>query len=259
MKKLTYLLMLLLISLFLLLGACGDDDEDDGLTGIPEITPENYDWEIYFMDFSDMGAKVNEYVIWADWLGDSAAITEEDMFTIKIDENLYEFWGGNYEGEWSYHTMAELEPGIEYAVEFFKNGTLLANTNLRMAYSAAVDFPSTFDPTESAYISWEMDGDNQYQVAILESYNDDNWDDESYEEKVLSPSAREYTYPANTVENYGPATEYFMDLLQFNFKKSDRFAFSSSNMVSMYYDGESPARLEAPELRNKIKRVLSKY
>lgn len=257
MKKVIYLLMLILISLSLLITACSDDD-NDGLTGIPEITPENYDWSILFLDFSDLFAKNKEYVIWADWLGDSAAITENDIFTLQIDDDLYEMVGDNDEGEWSYQVFAELEPGTEYRVEFFKNGNSLTNINLRMPYEAMVTFPETFNPAQSANMSWEMDDNNQYQVAFLDSYSYD-WDEESHEEIDLSPSAREYTFPANTVANFGPGTEYQMGLIQFNFKNSGRYAFGSSYVAYQYYNSENPAILEASELRNKINKVLSNY
>jgi hypothetical protein len=255
MNKLTFMFLLVLISALLLLSACGDDD-NDGITGIPNITPDSYDWDIYFMDFSEFDEKSTEYVIWADWLGDAAAISESDMFTIKIGANTYDFGGENYYGEWSFHTMADLEPGTQYSMEFFKNGNSLASATLRMPYPANTTFPTSFDPTQSASMSWDMAGNNQYQIAGLSSW-DYETDEEDDFEKSLSPSAREYTFAANTVQGFGMDTEYYMMLVQANFSKSGRYAFSSTAVSATGYGEEYSAQLEPSEMHKLVKRVHS--
>lgn len=255
MKKLTIMLLLVLVSVFLLVGGCGkdnDDDGDNGISGIPDITPANYDWYVYFLDYSTFDFRSNEYLIWAEWLGNSSAITEEDVFTLDINGETHGFQGGYYFGEWSFNAMAELEPGTQYNLVFKKNGNTVASQTMRMPYQAEVSFPATFDPTKTASMTWEMAGNNKYQVVSLysESYDDDDdWD------KSIAVSARSFTFPANAVESYGPDTEYGMMLAQMNFEKTGRIAFSSISFASEEYGSGAHTKLDVSKLRKIAKNI----
>jgi hypothetical protein len=255
MKKLTIILLLVLVSAFLLFSGCkkDKDDDDGGITGIPDITPSNYDWDIYFMDYSSDG-RASEYMIWADWLGENSAISEEDTFTISLNGETHEFWGGNYGGEWSFYAMAELEPGTEYSMVFKKNDDTVASKSMRMPYQPDATFPSVFDPASSATMSWEMAGNNNFQVVSLssEGEGDDDYDDW---EKAIDVSARTFTFPANAVESYGPDTQYSMSLAQMNFEKSNRVAFSGFSYAANVYGEGTPAKLEASELHQIAKNL----
>lgn len=258
MKKLTILLLLVLVSAFLLFSGCGkdkdDDDGDGGISGIPDITPANYDWDIYFMEYSEIEFKSLEYMVMADWLGESSAISESDVFTLDINGESHEFMSHFMFDEWYISAMVELEPGAEYAMVFKKNGNTVASQTLKIPYNAAVSFPDSFDPTNAATMNWNMAGNNKYQVVSLSSTGE-GFDDDDDWEKVIDVSARTFTFPANAVEDFGPDTEYDMILAQMNFEKSGRVAFSSfSFAVEMYGEGEW-TKLEPSKLRKIAKNI----
>ncbi|MCB5252708.1 MAG: hypothetical protein RBR69_05620 [Candidatus Cloacimonadaceae bacterium] len=260
MKKLTIMLLLVMVSAFLLFSGCGKDDDDDngdgGISGLPDITPANYDWDIYFLDYAAVDFRADEYMIWADWLGNSSAISEDDVFTLDINGETQEFWGGNYFGEWSFSTMANLEQGTQYDIVFKKNGNTVASKTLRMPYRANVNFPASFDPTQTASMDWEMAGNNKYQIVSLYSESEMEDEDDDWE-KSIPNSARSFTFPENAVEGFGPETGYDMMLSQANFEKSGRIAFSSISFAAEFYGYGEPAKLDASELRNIAKNIKS--
>ncbi len=260
MKKLQLVLILLLAAMMLMVSACGDDDDDNGsgISGIPDITPENYDWDIYFIGYSHFDEKSMEYQVWADWLGEPEAISQNDMFTIKINGETHEFYSESWGGYWSIYTTVELEPGTEYSVTFYKNGNSVASTNLKLVYQPTVNFPSTYNPTEATEINWTMSGNNQYQGMSLMSFSAD-YDEEDDWEKTLSPSDRDVTIPANAVSSFGPETEYDITLVQLNFKKDKRVAFSSIAAIYAFYGDSYALEDKLEDARKLAKSYRNQY
>lgn len=240
MKKLTILLLLVLVSALLLFTGCAKDDDDDPITGIPDITPANYDWDITLMgtDF-----KSAEYMIWADWLGNSSAITADDEFTILIDGYAHDFMGGFDEGDWSFFMITDFNPGTQYNLVFKKNGTEVAEKTFRIPYEANVTFPSTFDPTKTAKMTWQLAGDNDYQVVSLFSGDDDEYS------KNIPASDRTYTFPKDAVPSSGTNAEYGMMLAEISFEKAGRVAFSSFSFSMQEYGQGIAGKFEASNLR----------
>ena len=237
MKKLSILLLPVLVSAFLLFSGCGKNknDGDGGITGIPNITSADYDWNILFLDYTMHDDKTSEYQIRADWLGDSSAITEDDTFTIDINGVSLEFLSEYDSGSWSIQTMANLEPGTQYDLVFKKNSSTVASEALRMPYQASVNFPVSFDPNESTTMNWQMEENNKYQLVRLLSesdYGGDDW------EEAISVSDRSFSFPVNAIGSYGFNTEYSMMLVQMNFEKSSRVAFSSISISSKDYKND---------------------
>lgn len=249
MKKLTILLLLVMVSAILLFTGCAKDDDDNGLTGIPDITPTNYDWDITLMstDF-----KSTEYIVYADWLGSSSAITDTDVFTLDIDGQSHELMGGYDDGDWSFFSTAELNSGTLYNLVFKKNGSQVAAKNFRIPYQPTVTFPNTFDPTKTAKVTWQLQADNKYQAIVLFSEGDN--DDDEYS-KDISASARTFTFPANSVESYGPNTGYGMMLAEANFEKVGRVAFSSISYELQEYGNVITGKFEVSNLRKIAKNI----
>lgn len=248
MKKLHILLLLFLVSAFLLFSGCGKDKDDDrgGISGIPDISSTNYDWDIVIVDFSAFDGETSGYRIWADWLGESSAISEDDAFTLDINGVSHELWGSLLLGSWSFNTIAEMEPGTSYNLVFRKNGSKVASKAVRTPYRASVSFPTSFDPSQSATMNWQMSADNKIQhVEIYSDFGDDNEDDWG---EAISASARSYTFPANRIAGSGPDAQYGMILGEMNFEKTGRVAFSSMFLNSKIYGEGAPAKPGASEM-----------
>lgn len=225
MKKYAILFSTLLLTAMLVLSGCGSKDkDDDSITGIPDIDSDTFDWAIYVVDMTD-DMREDVYFVNCDWLGNQNAITQDDEFTIKFNDGIaipIEAW--NWGGDWTLSCSADLNPGSSYNVKLFKNGSQQASGNIKTPYRAFATFPSSYNPSATAEINWTLSNNNQYQIIAVSSYGE-GFDEDDDEQIDLSPSARNYTVPANIVQNYGVDTEYNLQLLQYNFTKNGRAAF----------------------------------
>ena len=251
MKKLSLIPLLILISAFLLFSGCGKDD-NDAITGIPEVTPEDYDWNINILD-STFFHSDSEFLVLAHWLHENSAITADDVFTIDVDGETHELEGSLFLGHWSFAAWVEMTPDAQYDLIFKKNGNTVAAKSLRLPHRADVTFPANFDPNEAASLNWQMAGDNEYQIASLTANHFETEEDERYE--AISTSARSFTFPANAVENFGPGTEYYLRLMQMNFEKSGRVAFIGVSWGSWNYGSKLPDKFEISKLYKIVKKL----
>jgi len=227
--------MLIVLLAMLALSACGDDDNDNGLTEIPDINPENFDWDIYILDIAG-DDREDYYYVTCDWLGNEDAITEQDQFSIQFNDAepiILSGWG--WFGEWSFSAEAFLSPGTNYNVKLLKNSVQVTSGNIKTAYRAYGNFPSYYNPTTTAELSWTLSDNNQYQVAGVSSYSEDYEDyDDAMED--LDPSDRTYTIPANAVQHFGDYTEYELLIMEMNFTQNGRTAFMAVQGSSNYYE-----------------------
>jgi len=226
MKAIWKLSLLALLVLALSFTACGkdDDDDDNNLTGPEDITPANTDWEIIFIHAPNT-AKLENYSVMVDWLGDPAALSESDTFYMKLDGEQYPLSSYYMFGFMMIFGDVQLNPGHSYNFEFYKNNVKVCDTNIRMPYPATATFPQNYSPSLSANISWSLSDNNQYQYAGVSAY----LDDENYQDAIepVSASARSYTVPANAVSGYGPSTEYELLVSQLNFARDGRTAITA--------------------------------
>ena len=232
------MILLGLLVALLLLSACGD--EDNNLTSIPDITNQGFDWDITVVDLADANTKETSYWVHCEWLGAESSIVATDVFSIKFDNQSYNLAGGLYFGIWSFSTEAMLNSGTTYAVEFYKNGTKIANSALKIPHRANANFPTTFDPALPASLTWSLDQSNPFQAISVYGYNPDT-DDSSDAEMFISSSARSYTIPAQTIESFGANGEYDITLMQADFHKVGRYAFTSISGTMMQY-GVTPTK-----------------
>ena len=240
----------------LLISACGgsDDNGDNGdITEIPDINPDNFDWDLYILDMTGM-FREDFYWINADWLGSSTAISETDVISIQFDnatpvtlQQTGSFGDPSCSGE------AQLNPGQSYSVKLLKNGTQQAAVTLRMPYRCYATFPAYFNPSSATALNWTLEHNNQFQVAGVSSY------DEEYEESdefvdFVDPSARSLSIPANSVGNYGEETTYEMLVMQYSFAKQGRNAFSAAQGSTRTYPDE-PVKNQQTRLLNFMQKV----
>lgn len=231
--------MVLLASLALFLGACGGEDGDT-LTGLPDITPLKYDWQIIIMD-GDSSMGKSTYGINCYWLGQPSAITDDDVFSIKFDGESYTLENFNLGIMRAIYGSANLNPGTLYNISFYKNNQLVGGGSIRTPYRAQGSFPTNYRPQESAALSWTLSEDNQYQSVTLSSESEGMEEDDDFA-KDLEPSLRSFTFPVNAVQDFGPNTSYTMSVLQYSFLKSGRTAFLAAHTNAQHYGEEHPAK-----------------
>ncbi|MCB5268056.1 MAG: hypothetical protein LHW46_08125 [Candidatus Cloacimonetes bacterium] len=255
MKKFSYLLVVILIALLFSLSACGGDDDNDGdLTEIPEITPDNFDWDVYIVDVASSKPEVNYYVS-VDWLGNPAALIAGDQISIKFgDQEAIILQNMGFGGYWFYAGMAQLNPGTSYNIKLFKNDDQQASVNIKTPYRAYASFPSFYNPSTSAEITWSLEHDNQFQVAGVSSYDADY--EESDDDLVwLDPSERSHTIPANAVQNYGEDTEYEMLVLQYSFAQNNRSAFMIAQGQGRTYPDDPVKTADFEQTINQLRKL----
>ena len=227
MKAIWRYALLAMLILALSLVACGkkdDDDDNNDLTGPGDITPANTDWEITFIH-NPNAQKLETYYVMVDWLGDISALAETDTYSMKIDNVDYPLSSYWMFGIVMITGEVQLNPGHTYNFEFYRNGSKVCDTDIKMPYPASASFPANYSPTSSASFSWTLSDNNQYQFAGVSSYGGDEQSEDAIVQ--VASSARSHTVAANTISGFGPGTEYELLVSQLNFARDGRTAISA--------------------------------
>lgn len=243
MKKRLNIWFVLFAIVLMTLSACGGGD--NGPTALPEVTSQDYDWAVQFIWDMDLAEKTSTYSISVYNLTADFTYNPSDVYGIDVGEHQTNLWHdetNHYEG------TINLDPGREYHVNFTKNGEIISSSKIRMPYKATVAFPLTFFPSLSATMNWSMQHNNSYQIAEAYSINQDT-EQYDYYMKILSPSARTFTFPANAVESMNPSSYYVLYLTQENFSKNGRVAFSSYFSTAWAYPGSKHVLSREEQIR----------
>lgn len=222
MKNCLLLLGVLLLALSFMLTACDGDDDENGFdpTNIAGINADNADWIVNLMAIVQ-NAKSRQYMVMVTYTGDNTTLQPTDMTTLEVDGTPLS-WMSSQPGY--YHTQTLFTPGQSYSLAFKFNGTLKASTDFTIPWVADGTFPASFNPAQSAEISWTMSHNNQYQVAGVNSSkyvsSTENYSDEYI--KSIPTSARSFSIPANSVQDFGAGTNYTMFVDEINYKNVNR-------------------------------------
>lgn len=248
MNKLFLLLLVLAASMALLIMGCGGSDSTDP----NDIDDEDLDWHIMFIEV-DTQDRDTYYSISPVFMGVNGSFTPDDVFYMLIDGQEYSIEGYYMMNQWMLWGSADLNSGQEYDVKFYQNDNLVCQGDIRMPYTAHASFPNTFNPTQSTSFSWELSQNNQYQYAGAEAWAGEYIEEDDYEEyiKNISPGARSFTVPANSVHYLGQDTEYDLTVMQTNFAKYGRNAFSAIQSEYATYYTRGPLTEEEQILRAK--------
>ena len=193
------------------------------ITQISQITPEKYDWYILVSEIiPDKGE--NAYNVECRWLGDINAHQMTDHFAIQVSNqpavDLHRF----FEDDITFDAELNLEPGREYTIKLFKNGSQITSGTLQTPHQARAVFPDEYNPRNAAHVSWELEHDNQQQLIGAFAFD---WGDYPYANleysKQLTPRQRSFNIPANAVDYIADLT-YFVVLMQINVKTNGRTA-----------------------------------
>jgi len=194
-----------------------DVDQFDYVVVISEEVDQYRDnyWAIIVMA-NDDAVTINSLDVTVD--GQSVDMTQS-----------YGYWFGDYFSltQGAISNISAVIDGVSYS------------QSIQICYWPEIDFPETFDVTQSYDLSWTLGGDNMWQVidGYADWYNPDAGSTEySYDTINLSVSARSHTIPANWLGvPYG--VEYYFDLglYQANWAYTDCFVVISSAGDYNYY------------------------
>ncbi len=151
MKKLWFLMIVILAAFSLFISACGDDDDDN----IDITNPDDADWVLAFFQLPDNLRSGFMFEAW--WNGESTAITEADVFTLEVGGTSIPVESYFYANEWIISGYDfPLNTGTTYEVKFYKNGNLIVSKNVKTCYPASCDFPATYNPTQATTLNWTV-------------------------------------------------------------------------------------------------------
>lgn len=215
MKKYLYLFVVVVLGLALL-ASCSSDSSSTSGPDLEEFegldNPAKYDFHLV----------AYENLIFVEPVEDDSK--DPDLFfNLEINGEVIEPYMG-MAGFYEYPFV----PGNEYDISFTY---LTANyqSKLTMPYEVIGEVSPDFDPTQDFNLSWQVEQDNPLQFVLVEAYD---WEaeEEDYEMYFkLSPSAREYTIKANSVEV--DLQEYSVSLYNVNYKISGRAVFMGISFI----------------------------
>jgi hypothetical protein len=239
MKKKSLLIIALFTISLIFLAGCGnpEDHENHIPTGPEDITFGIADWVLVVSPVLD-GKVPSASIVMLYCLDVLHYPTSSDELIVKIADDeivMSNFFmiPGVYVGS------AMLNQGSTYNVEFFINGLSKLNTSLKIAYIPHATFPLNYSYNQPATLNWTVAGNSQYQFAGASSEKEET-DQSSEHVKQLDVSSRTYTIPANSVQDFGPGTEFRLGVDQVNYKLMNRIALMSiGSDTQSYYSSKT--------------------
>lgn len=248
MRKFFILMILSTLAMGLLLTAC-----EENIT-----KPEDAKWSVMAIKASEMEQEEMEllgedtHYIAISWIGlesgfDPHAVVELSIGGSQIELMYqYETWFGK----------ATLVPGNSYYFQLKVDGEVVVNTKQSVVYNADATFPLTYNPVQTAFVYWDLEADSKQQIASVYAFDED-WLNDEVVDKEIDPSAREYTYPANIVQDHGAGSEYELEITQMNHKYVDNVLVATVQTQSMGY-GFSKINRHTPERLAKFARRMAR-
>ncbi len=239
MKRRKFIIFALLItlSLFLVTACTSDDDDDNGSTsGTDLLDPEDaHERDLSFhVILTDMDLEYNQDRNSSHIVMITAVKPDyyEVDITVSVNGQEVEDVYGMFQ-TWMFEYG--FNEGENYLLEIATDLKNFSRT-IKVPYRiTTADFPESYDPSQSASISWTLAGNNENQLitARSEHHGDEDMYDEWYKE--LTPSQRTYTIDSNVVDDYGDDGYYTLSVMQVNFSMDDDMVvFGISGQHSEY-------------------------
>lgn len=222
------------------------------LTGcIENITqPEDAKWSV--MAIAGPDAKEDSHVVTVMWIGEASEYVQPTTLELKIGgvapDSLIQygdFWMGG----------ATLTPGTAYNFNLIVNGETVVSSNQTVVYNADATFPLTYNPAQSAYMYWSLGGNNQVQTASAYAFDPDDPYDDEVADTDLAASVREYTFPANVVQDHGTGSTYSLEITQMNHKYVDNVLVATAQSDWADYGDMKIDHFSNARLANYVRRL----
>lgn len=221
------------------------------LTGCLEnITqPEDAKWSV--LAIAGPEGKEDTHILTVMWIGPMSEYVEPTSLELKVGGETValsawgEFWMGG----------DTLTPGTSYTFQLLVDGVSVVNTKQTIVYNADATFPLTFNPTQSAYSYWTLDASNQVQIASAYAYDPIDPNDDEVSDTDLAAAVREYTFPANVVQDHGNGAGYSLEITQMNHKYVDNVLVATAQSDWADYGDMKIDRFSAARLANHVRRL----
>ncbi|MCB5223553.1 MAG: hypothetical protein WCY21_01790 [Candidatus Cloacimonadaceae bacterium] len=246
MRKFFILMILTTLAMGLLLTAC-----EENIT-----QPEDAKWSVMAIEASEMNLPQLEgdtHYIVVSWIGAASSFDPQAVVELSIGGSNIELL---YQYE-SWYGKATLTPGSSYTFQLKVDGTVVVNTKQTVVYNADATFPLTFNPTRTAYVFWELEADSKQQIASAYAYDPEDWDYDEVVDTEIPVADREYTFPANIVQDHGADSEFELEITQMNHKYVDNVLVATTQFQSMAY-GDSKLNRYTPQRLAKYARRMAR-
>lgn len=243
MRKYFIILIIALMAVGLFLTAC---EEDENIT-----EPENAKWSVFVT--ANPPESQNSHSVTVMWIGPAQDYAEPSSIKLEIggDEVNLEKWAGIWIGE------KNLTPGEKYSFKLKVDDETIVNTNQKIVYNADATFPETYNPTQTAYVHWTLEKDNEHQIASAYALDPEDAANDEVVDEELEPSARSYQFPAGVVSYHGEGTIYTLEISQMNYKYVDNVMVASSQADYQDYGNIKRDRGSREETVKYVKHMLS--
>ena len=240
MRKFLILMILATLGMGLFLTGCFENITE----------PEDAKWSVMAIAYPEDG-NTAKHLVTVMWIGPAADYVAPTTLQLKIggaDVSLTA-WGDYWQGE------KDLTAGNSYYFQLIVNGETVVKTQQKVVYPADATFPLTFNPAQSAYAYWTLDADNKVQYATAYAYDpDDPYQDEVLDAE-LAGSVREYTFPANIVQDHGTGSSYTLEITQMNHKYVDNVLVATAQSDWQDYGDMKTDRFSPARLANYVRRL----
>ncbi|MBW6515658.1 MAG: hypothetical protein K0B81_03450 [Candidatus Cloacimonetes bacterium] len=224
-KNLLLLCGLLTITCFLMLFVgCSSSDGDsfslDDMIGPegPDLADFDYFISIEYWDFIGDFTKQAVYSVYIETTNPEGFLEE---INLMIDgEEVALIYNEFHE---DYSANITLEQGVTYDFVLVTESKSYSATLMTPFIPSVVTFPDELDYEVDQTISWVLQEDNKYQLVSFTSifWDEDVIDTSSYI-KVIEPSDRQHTIPANSIVSLGVESNLAMSLAQIDFVANNR-------------------------------------
>lgn len=226
MQKLVLLSIILMSFLMLFLVGCvnPDDPNDTEIetpTGWEDLNPGIAEWVVMLT----AGLEKSTYVVSVTWIGginipqvSDTAVLYVNGNDVEIDAMIPGVWFGS----------CNVAQGSDATIKFVYNGETRVDTSLKTVNLITdATFPTTYNPTQTAAISWTLPTNNQHQVVGISASKDDakEWSGD-YSREVLVAD-RSFTFPANPIADAPAGADYTLGVTEVNFKIKNKIALMS--------------------------------
>jgi len=138
-----------------------------------------------------------------------------------------------------YSGMIDLTAGQDYSVLFKYNNVTKLDTSIKGVYPPNITYPDIYDVGQATTLNWTLPASNQYQFVGVSSYYNNGTNEQSDDwVKQLSGASRNFTIPANPVQNFGSPTQYYIWLDQMNYQLLQRVALMVFGYSGHNYGGK---------------------
>jgi hypothetical protein len=235
MRTTSTLILLLLSVLLLVVTGCSNDKDNTQTvpTGLRDIVQGSADWVIYLTPGYAKNP-ISHVAVFVAYNKDTNYPDPSVPVELVFNGDTYQMMllplGEGIYGLENYIELPDEDTTISLSLNVNQN-TVVTTTLPVLTSTTSIHFPETYQVNQPASISWQIEQNNQYQLAFLDTYSEDENGEPIFTlfSEKLRRTDRSHIFPANLNTNIGENMELDMGLAQMNYQCKD-------NVMIMFYD-----------------------